>query len=153
MRDTYEVLPVNEREISWLARRKLRQIRREGKGGMLAYSKIPGGNRAAPWVKRVVVIVENGKTLFSASPGFQFPKWVDLRPGGHEIRFSVGGWGQVDFTRSISLRDGEILIVGCKTTYSRSPRPKNPRPNQWYVGVVGAVPAVDGSSTNPFPFG
>ena len=150
MYDTYEVLPVNEHSIPWRVRRKLRRIRRDGKGGMLAYFQIPGGVRGVPWIKRVVVIVENWKIIFSAQAGLQFPKWVDLRSGSHVLKFAVGGWGHVDFTRSVTLGSGEILIVGCRTTFSARPRPKNPPLNWWYLGVVGVEPTVDGSAISPF---
>lgn len=119
---------------------------------MLAYSQIPGGHRAPPWIKRSVFVSEHGKVIFAGHPGLQFPKWVDLKPGSHDLEFAVTGWGNAEFTRFLSLEPGEILVVGCRTAYSRTPGSKNPRPNRWYVGIVGAEPAADGSTTWPFVF-
>jgi hypothetical protein len=135
-KDTYVEFPAEERKLPWRARRKLRKVRQENRTGMLAYSQIPGGSRAAPWITRIVAISEGGSRLFFGRPGLQTPQWVDLSPGNHFLKFSVGGWAEVDFARTISLNTGDILIAGCKTTYTRNPFNKNPPPNKWYIGVM-----------------
>jgi hypothetical protein len=134
--DTYQVIQADERKIPWPARRKLRRARHERRTGLLAYSRIPGGTRGMTWNWRVVVVHEGGRRLFSAGPGLQLPKWVDLPPGYHSITFAVGGYRSVEFSKEFILHNGDILLVGCRTHYSRRRYPENPRPNIWSISIV-----------------
>jgi hypothetical protein len=136
-KDIYTEAVVDERKIPRFARRKLKRARRTASTGLLAYALIPGGSQPPPWISRFVFIREGKNSLFSAGPGLrQGRKWVDLPPGLHQLTFAVGGFGEVEFTREFRLEPGKILIAGCRTTYSRLPRAKNPPPNRWYIGVV-----------------
>ena len=149
--DDYEVVSVNERQIPWGARRKLRAARRAGWTGIVAFTQIPGRSAGGSRYRRVVLIREAADTLFYAHPGWQPSKWIDLSPGEHRLGFHVGGGFRAGcvFERTVRVERGEILIVGCRTTYSLKPFDKNPRPNRWYLGVVGSVAAADGSSRDP----
>lgn len=147
--DTYVELPVDERAIPWLARRKLKRGRREARTGVVAYSLIPGGMRALPWMARVVTIFEGRTMLYYADKVSQFPTWIDLAPGSHRLMFSVSGYSGVDFVRTVVLARNDVLIAGCRTSYTRLPRKENRPPNKWYLGIVGPEPRPDYGSAWP----
>jgi hypothetical protein len=148
--DTYVELPVDERAIPFWARRKLRRARREGRTGMVAYTRIAGGARGMPWMTRVVSVREGRDRLFYGWPkAFQLAKWIDLVPGEHRLKFGVAGYGEVVFERTVVLARHDVLIAGCRTSYTRLPRKENRPPNRWYLGIVGPEPRPDYGSTWP----
>ncbi|WP_236789385.1 hypothetical protein [Amycolatopsis sp. GM8] len=133
--DTYEVRQATDATLGWLARRKVRRAQREGRTGLLAFTRIPAGTRSIRY-KRYVLIKEGRRCIFAGQPGIQIPRWVDLPPGGHELTFSVSGGGDISFTRHYTLNAGDILIAGCHTTYSIKLFDENRRPNYWYIGIL-----------------
>ena len=136
-KDDYVEVTADGRNIPRFARRMLKRARREGRTGLLAYALIPGGSTPPPWMWRLVFVRQGQEVLFSAGPGLrQGRKWVDLSPGIHRLTFSVGGFGEVEFTKDFRLDPGQVLIAGCRTTYSRLPGGKHRKPNRWYTGVM-----------------
>jgi hypothetical protein len=138
--DTYEVKPLEETNVQWTVRRRLRRAQREGRTGLLADARIPSGTRSLNRYQRVVGIYEGSRELFLKQPGPQLPHWVDLEPGVHHLRFAIEGGGGNVFTKSFTLQRREILVAVCHTTHSFIPFNRNPRPNRWYLGVVGLTP-------------
>jgi hypothetical protein len=104
---------------------------------------IPVSSRSGSRYRRVVFIREGARELYVGSPEERGAQWRDLAPANHRLTFTVAGAGfgkSVEFTQDVSLERHQILIAWCYTTYSAKPFNRNPRPNQWYVGVVNRTP-------------
>lgn len=141
MPDTNEERPLIERQLVWRARRKLKRVRREGRTGLLAYSVIPSSNRSGYRYLRFVYVREGGRELHAGSVDNRAVTWTDLPPGVHRLTFVVSDAGkEVSFQKDITLGPGQILAVWCYTTYSLKVFDRNPRPNRWYIGVLGGQP-------------
>jgi hypothetical protein len=140
--DKCEVYPLDVRKLRRSARRKLKQAQREGRTGLLAWAVIFSNPRSINRYKRVIMVHEGGREIFAALPGgLKHTKLIDLSPGEHELKFTVakvGGLKSVSFSKRFSLSRGEIIVAGCRATHSFVPFSRNQRPNQWYIGTVGA---------------
>ncbi|GAA1030705.1 MULTISPECIES: hypothetical protein [Amycolatopsis] len=137
MTDSSERRPLNPRQLKWGARRKLREARREGRTGMLAYSVIPSNNRNGYRYFRSVVVREGSRELYRGNPDDRSVRWVDLAPGRHRLSFVVSDMGkEVALSQEFVLQPRQIIAAWCATTYSLKPFDRSPRPNRWHIGVL-----------------
>ena len=113
-------VPYVERELSeiplpWLARVRLRRIRRQRRTGLLLHGVIGTSSRSLSAYAPLVVVLEGREVLCACSKTSKLPKWVPRQPGTHEFEFRArNGRSHSTFSRSFELSDGDILVAICR---------------------------------------
>jgi hypothetical protein len=136
LRRTVEELSMDR--IPWATRWRLSRHRRRHGTGLLMYTIFrvaPRMTMSRYW--RVVFILEGKSTLCSSSPVSPGSKWVSLAPGKHRLEFVVSASStDIAFVREFRLTAGQIIVAGCRPSYSFRPFNRNPPPERWYVTVI-----------------
>lgn len=77
------------RRIPWRVKRRLRRQRRRGATGILLYADIREPVRSPVYKLGIVVLRKDGAELCNASRSGRRLRWVELKPGKHEVEFMV----------------------------------------------------------------
>jgi hypothetical protein len=132
-----ETEELRTRSIPWYVQRKLRRHKRGGHTGVIMYTilRVPLLNTLSRYW-RAVAIVKDGRNICVSGPHSPGSKWVMLAPGRHDLEFAVMSHrDEVVFSRSFELRSGDVIVAGCRSSYSYLPSAKNPPPEKWSIGV------------------
>jgi hypothetical protein len=136
LRHTVDELSVDR--IPWATRWRLSRHRRKHDTGLLMYTIFrvaPRMTMSRYW--RVVLIVDGKTMLCSSSPVSPGSKWRPLAAGSHRLEFVVSTSStDIAFVRGFHLTAGQIIVAGCRPSYSFRPFNRNPPPERWYVTVV-----------------
>jgi hypothetical protein len=85
---------------------------------------------------RINQVLENGEVLAESDSQWPFSRFRRLSPGLHHLVLCSGTLTkEVKISRDVQLKPGQLLVVGCRPSYSYRPFNKNPPPDRWSIGV------------------
>lgn len=137
-----EVAELRWDRIPRVTRWRLNRWRRRRRTGLLMFtiSRAPVRHSASRYV-RLNEVSENGQALAQSDTQWPFSRFRHLSPGRHGLDFVTADMKgrEARFRREVDLALGEILVVGCRPSYSYRPFDRNPPPERWYLGVFGPL--------------
>lgn len=140
-----EKLHVEVEELHWdriprITRWRINRWRKRHETGLLMFtiSRAPVRHSASRYWRQNEVS-ENGRILTQSDTQWPFSRFRRLSPGRHRLDFVTADMKarEAKFSREVDLGQGQILVVGCRPSYSYRPFNKNPPPERWYLGVFG----------------
>jgi hypothetical protein len=135
----YEVRELSAAEIPWLARARLRRIRRQRKTGVLLYGLIRTPARSASTWSPVVSVREDGKRLCICGSARKFPKFASLSPGAHKLTFLAATLRERStFDRTFELAGGDVIVAIGDPIETKWAWEQRQAANIWYVGIVSS---------------
>ncbi len=127
--------------IPWRARRRLRQVRKSGRTGVLLIAEIREPIRALTDKAGSISVRKAGEELASSSRYNRSPKFIDLTPGRHEVDFMVirnRAKSGTSIRQAVHLREGDVLVALCDPVQSHTLYRKSPQVDSWRIGVCSA---------------
>lgn len=137
--DTYSVHPLVELTLPWRVRRKLRKVKRRGWTGVLMHGVIRTPLNSMSPQAPVVAVREatSGRRLGFSSPRSKSPKWADLLPGPHRLRFNaIRARSASSFEWDVDLGAGDVLLAVCEPIQPWTIFGASPSTDRWYLGMV-----------------
>jgi hypothetical protein len=133
----YTVDPVSQLQMSWLLRRRLRQVRERQRTGLLMQGIIRTPVRSVSSKAPLVSIREGDTRLGMMTLSLQIPKWVLLASGEHQLTFAaIRPASSSSFTRTFDLGDGDVLVAVCEPIQPWTIFGKSPSVDHWYLDVI-----------------
>jgi hypothetical protein len=138
----YVVRELSElKKIPWLARVRLRRIRRERRTGLLLHGIINTSSRSMSHYAPVISVREGRERLGWCAPAAKLPKWAARAPGVHELKFYAStDRTHSSFKRSFDLRDGDVLVAICRPIQDKWWFQERQPADIWYLGILSPTP-------------
>ena len=136
----YVVRELDElKKLPWLARVRLRRIRRERRTGLLLHGIINTPARSMSHYAPVVGVHEGRERLAWCAATAKLPKWAARPPGVHEFKFHAStDRTRSTFTRSFDLGDGDVLVAICKPIQDKWWFQQRQPADIWYLGILSS---------------
>ncbi|MER6205938.1 hypothetical protein [Streptomyces sp. NPDC001642] len=127
------------KRMPWRAGKRLRRVQESGRTGVLLIAEIREPIRSFTDRAGIVSIRENGQKVCSRDGYTKAPKFVELKPGLHDLEFVVIRFRESEtssFRKTVKLREGDVLVALCDpvppNTFYRKSRPVD----SWFIGVL-----------------
>ena len=135
--NAYSVQSLADVKLPWLVRRKLRRAKKKGLTGVLVYGVIRTPVRGVTFQPPgVSVLDETGRLLGLCTPQSKLPKWFDLPPGPHRLKFLAGQpKSSSSFYRDVDLHSGEVVVAVCEPVQPWVFYAHTPSMDRWYIGI------------------
>jgi hypothetical protein len=129
------------KKMPWLARLRLRRIRRERRTGLLLQGIINTSSRSWSHYAPIVGVYDGRDPLCHCSKTSKFPKWVPRPPGAQELKFSAfTDRTHSAFSRSFDLGDGDVLVAICRPVQDKWWFQQRQPADIWYLGILSPTP-------------
>jgi hypothetical protein len=101
----------------------------------MLYGIIRSSTRQISPKQPVIGIDEDGHKLCTVSAYSRLPKFVNLRPGHHTLRFvAARARSGSSFEKDILITENQILVVVCEPIQPRTIFKKGPEADTWWIG-------------------
>ncbi|MEV6714580.1 hypothetical protein AB0M48_21390 [Lentzea sp. NPDC051208] len=133
-----EVEDLHWGRIPYFTRYRINRRRKRRETGLLMFTTSRTSVRhTASRYFRINQVRENGEVLAESDSQLPFSKFRRLSPGVHQLVLCSGTLTkEVSVSREVELKPGQLLVVGCRPSYSYRPFNKNPPPDRWSIGVL-----------------
>lgn len=127
-------------KIPWGARIRLHRALKKGQTGLLLHAEIREPPRSISPHWSTVWVSESGEQLCACSKVERLPKFTELKPGIHKIKFIVTRRGKDDtsFAREINLGKGDIFVALCDPVQPNVFYRKSKEVDHWRLGIISS---------------
>ncbi|WP_028809982.1 hypothetical protein [Streptomyces sp. 351MFTsu5.1] len=116
----------------------LQREQRKGRTGVLVFAEIREPVRSLTHEAGIVSVWEDGVELCCRSRAAKTPRFVELHPGSHRLKFKVirlKARRSTSFTQVVDLQEGQILVALCDPVQPDVFYRRSPDADSWVIGL------------------